>query len=68
MKKVVHITSVHQRYDTRIFQKECLSLRDAGYDVSLIVADGKGDETFEGIKIYDVGKEKNRIKRLLFTS
>ena len=68
MKKVVHITSVHQRYDTRIFQKECLSLRDAGYDVSLIVADGKGDETFEGIKIYDVGKEKSRIKRLLFTS
>lgn len=68
MKRVVHITSVHQRYDTRIFQKECLSLRDAGYEVSLVVADGKGDETFEGIRIYDVGKEKNRIKRLLFTS
>ena len=68
MKKVVHITSVHQRYDTRIFQKECLSLKDAGYDVSLVVADGKGDEIFEGIKIYDVGKEKSRIKRLLFTS
>jgi glycosyltransferase involved in cell wall biosynthesis len=68
MKKVVHITSVHQRYDTRIFQKECLSLKEAGYEVSLVVADGKGDETFEGIKIYDVGKEKSRIKRLLFTS
>lgn len=68
MKKIVHITSVHQRFDTRIFQKECISLKNAGYDVSLVVADGKGDEIFEGIKIYDVGKESNRIKRLLFSS
>jgi glycosyltransferase involved in cell wall biosynthesis len=68
MKKIVHITSVHQRFDTRIFQKECQSLRKAGYDVSLVVADGKGNETCEGIKIYDIGKENNRIKRLLFTS
>ena len=65
MKKIVHITSVHQRFDTRIFQKECQSLRKAGYDVSLVVADGKGNETYEGIKIYDVGKENNRIKRLI---
>ncbi len=68
MKKIVHITSVHQRYDTRIFHKECLSLKKAGYEVSLIVADGKGDEEKNGIKIYDVGKQTNRIKRLLFTS
>jgi hypothetical protein len=68
MKKIVHITSVHQRYDTRIFHKECLSLKNAGYEVSLIVADGKGDEEKKGIKIYDVGKQTNRIKRLLFTS
>lgn len=68
MKKVVHITSVHQRYDTRIFHKECISLKKAGYDVSLVVADGKGDEEKNGIKIYDVGKQTNRLKRLLFTS
>ncbi len=68
MKKIVHITSVHQRYDTRIFHKECLSLKNAGYDVNLVVADGKGDEEKNGIKIYDVGKQTNRIKRLLFTS
>lgn len=68
MKKVVHITSVHQRFDTRIFQKECVSLKNAGYDVSLVVADGKGDGVVDGIKIYDVGKKTNRLKRLLFTS
>ena len=49
MKKIVHITSVHQRFDTRIFQKECQSLRKAGYDVSLVVADGKGNETYQDI-------------------
>ncbi len=68
MRKIVHITSVHQRFDTRIFHKECISLKKAGYDVSLVVADGKGDEIVEGINIFDVGKESNRIKRLLFTS
>ncbi len=53
-KKIVHLTSVHLRYDIRIFQKECISLSKAGYDVTLIVADGKGTEIIEDIKIIDV--------------
>jgi len=55
MIKICHLTSVHPRYDTRIFIKECISLARAGYDVILIVADSKGDEEKEGIKIVDVG-------------
>jgi len=39
-----------------------------GYEVSLVVADGLGDEEKDGIKIYDVGKPKNRIERILNTT
>lgn len=67
MKKVCHITSVHKRYDMRIFKKECISLKKEGYNVSLIVADNKGDETSNDISIYDVGKKSHRLKRFLFT-
>jgi len=65
MKKICHMTCVHQRYDTRIFQKECRSLAANGFDVSLIVADGKGDEVKDGVKIYDIGSNKvSRWKRM----
>jgi glycosyltransferase involved in cell wall biosynthesis len=62
--KITHLTSVHPRYDTRIFLKECRSLAKAGYDVSLVVADGKGDETKDGVKIVDVGPSKGRVDRI----
>lgn len=66
-KKIVHITTVHNRYDSRIFHKECVSLANLGFEVYLIVADGKGNETISGIKIIDSGYQKNRIKRLFLS-
>lgn len=63
-KGVVHLTSVHPRYDTRIFLKECTSLANHGYSVSLIVADGQGDEARNNVSIYDVGASKNRLDRI----
>lgn len=62
--KIAHLTSVHPRYDTRIFLKECTSLASNGYSVSLIVADGKGDETKNNVSIYDVGASKGRMDRI----
>lgn len=62
--KIVHLTSVHSRYDIRIFQKQCRTLSGAGYDVTLIVADGKGDECVSGVKILDVGKPAGRLQRI----
>ena len=66
-KKIVHLTSVHLRYDIRIFQKECISLSKAGFDVTLIVADGKGNEIINDIKIIDVVSSlaSSRIVRIL---
>ena len=66
--KVAHLTSVHARYDTRIFIKQCKSLAKNGYDVSLIVADGKGDEVVDTVKIYDVGFTKGRIQRMVISA
>jgi len=67
-KSVAHLTSVHPRFDTRIFLKECRSLAAAGYRVSLIVADGNGDEINDGVQIIDVGRKPGRIGRMTVTS
>lgn len=67
-KKVAHLTSVHVRHDIRILLKECISLVKAGYDVSLVVADGKGNEVKNGVKIYDTGLIKSRLLRILSTT
>jgi len=66
--KVVHMTSVHPRYDTRVFQKMCRSLAQRGHVVSLVVADGLGNETLDGVEILDVGKSKSRLRRMLFAT
>lgn len=67
--KVCHVTSVHPRYDTRIFIKECTSLANAGYDLTLLVADGKPDEEKNGVKIISVtGIPKSRFQRIILSS
>lgn len=53
---VVHLTTVHDRSDVRIFHKQCRSLATAGYRVTLLVADGHGDEQREGVCIADLGR------------
>lgn len=68
MIKICHLTSVHQRYDTRIFIKQCKSLANHGIDVHLVVADGLGDEVKDKVKIIDVGLKKGKVKRILQTT
>ncbi|TYB33030.1 MAG: glycosyltransferase family 4 protein [Flexistipes sinusarabici] len=66
---ITHLTSVHPRYDTRIFLKECSSLaKIEGYRVNLVVADGKGDEEKNGVKIHDVGCLPGRLNRIFRTT
>ena len=62
--KVAHLTSAHPRYDTRIFLKMCASLAAHGCPVSLVVADGKGDETKNGVLIVDAGASGGRFDRM----
>lgn len=64
MKKICHLTSLHDRNDSRIFYKELVSL-SRHFDTSLIVADNLGNEEKNSVKIYDTGREDhhNRIRR-----
>ena len=60
----VHLTSAHFRHDSRIFHKMCSSLVIHGHRVTLIVADGNGDEVKNGVSILDVGASKDRFDRI----
>lgn len=68
MIKIAQLTSAHPRADTRIFLKECRSLASHGYFVSLVVADGKGNEESNGVSIQDVGASKGRMDRMFNSS
>ncbi len=67
--KITHLTSAHDRYDIRIFIKMCRSLaKNENYHVSLIVADGKGDEVKDNVFIIDAGpKPTGRLSRMTKT-
>jgi len=62
---VVHMTSAHPRDDTRIFLKMCRSAAAGGNRVTLLVADGLGNSSRDGIEIIDVGGASGRLGRML---
>lgn len=66
--KIAHLTSVHPRNDGRIFIKQCRTLAAHGYDVTLVVADGKGAERKDGVTIADVGCLPGRLNRMFTTA
>jgi glycosyltransferase involved in cell wall biosynthesis len=66
-KKICHLTSVHSKFDTRIFHKECKTLVNAGYAVTLVVQNEK-DEVIDGVRIKAVKTPKNRRERILKTT
>lgn len=68
MCRIVHLTSAHPRNDPRIFIKQCRTLAANGYDVTLVVADGKGDARTDGVAIADVGRLPGRLQRILKTT
>ncbi len=66
MVRVCHMTSVHTRYDIRIFQKECVSLAEAGFEVYLVVNDVYADEVKNAIHIRSTSYQaKSRMERML---
>lgn len=70
--KICHITSAHNRYDARIFKRECISLaKEPSNEVVLVCCDGKPYEIKEGIQIVSYTSTKLSKKerfRLLFSN
>jgi glycosyltransferase involved in cell wall biosynthesis len=70
MKKVqhiCHITSAHPMLDTRIFYRECISLRKSGFNVTLI-APSRGESEVQGIHILSLPKTRFTFIRRLVIS
>lgn len=67
MIKVCHISTVHSGLDDRIFYKECVSLVQAGYDVSLVINHTK-NEVKDGVKIIALQNSKGRLHRVFIKS
>jgi len=63
MRRVVHLTTVHPPFDTRIFHKEAKTLVRAGYDVTLI-AQHDGETVVEGVRVIGLPKPRNRFTRI----
>jgi glycosyltransferase involved in cell wall biosynthesis len=64
MRRVCHITTVHPIDDHRILYKECVSLRAAGYDVTLI-APHDADTVIEGVPVVALhDRMRHRIERI----
>lgn len=60
--RVVHLTTVHRARDVRIFHKECRTLAEAGYDVTVVAPDGK-DGVDGRVQVVGLGKPRNRLER-----
>lgn len=64
---VVHITTVHHPYDPRVYYKQCLSLHEAGYHVTLISQTINDKEKMDmPIDHIPVKKYTQRLKRMIF--
>jgi len=66
MTDIAVLTSVHTAHDIRIYHKECQSLAQAGYSVTLIAPHGQ-DERAGAIRIRAIPKPKNRVERMTRT-
>lgn len=67
-RRVCHISSVHRPEDNRVHYKECASLAEAGWDVTLIVPHAERARSAPGVSLVSVPAPQSRTKRILYTT
>lgn len=66
MTKICQVTSVHPRYDVRIFHKIAKSVAAHGFESCILVCDTLPEEVKDGVHFYPVPfVAKNRLDRIL---
>ena len=65
--KVCHLTSVHRYTDNRVFFKECTTLAESGYDVTLVAPNVENHDR-NGVHLVGVKGHTNRFKRIFITA
>jgi len=63
MSKICHISTAHISFDPRILFRECSSLTESGFDVSLVIQSDSA-EVINGVKIVPLKKTTNRLFRM----
>ncbi|WP_049924723.1 glycosyltransferase family 4 protein [Halopiger djelfimassiliensis] len=58
----LHLTTAHDPVDTRIFDKEALSLERSGFDVGIMAHEPPG-RSRNGVRFYDLGAADTRLDR-----
>jgi len=61
--KICHLSTVHLYNDVRVFKKECISLANAGHDVSFVVPH-LGDESLQGVNIIAITRNMAKFSRV----
>jgi glycosyltransferase involved in cell wall biosynthesis len=61
--RVCHVTSLHPPFDVRIFHKECRTLSQAGYDVTLLAQADWRERAVDGIRVMGLPKVARRYQR-----
>jgi len=67
MPTIAHVTSVHAQNDNRVRFKQCRGLREHGYDVVLVCADGESHTADDGVRVIAVDKPRSRFTRMFAT-
>ena len=61
--RVVHITTVHEWHDSRVFSRECRSLAQHGHEVVLLAVADREREV-DGVRIVPVAQPRRRLGRI----
>jgi glycosyltransferase involved in cell wall biosynthesis len=57
------LTAVHQPFDGRIFHRECVTLAQAGYQVTLVAPADFGEQQRDGVAIVGIPRPSSRWQR-----